>query len=41
MRGTIGRGGVERELAAALGLPFSQIIVRCPALTMMKEADVA
>lgn len=35
------RARVERELAAALGLPFSQVILYCPALTMMKEADVA
>ena len=35
------RARVERELAAALGLPFSEVIVYCPALTMMKEADVA
>ena len=35
------RAWVERELAAALGLPFSQVILYCPALTMMKEADVA
>lgn len=35
------RARVERELAAALGLPFTEVIVYCPALTMMKEADVA
>ena len=35
------RARVERELAAALDLPFSEVIVYCPALTMMKEADVA
>ena len=35
------RARVEREIAAALGLPFSQVILYCPALTMMKEADVA
>lgn len=35
------RARVERELASALGLPFSEVILYCPALTMMKEANVA
>lgn len=35
------RAEAERELAAVLGLPFSEVVLYCPALTLMKEADVA
>lgn len=35
-----GRAVVERELAAALGVPFEEVVLYCPALTVMKEAAV-
>lgn len=33
------RGAAEAELAAALGRPVEEVIVYCPALTVMKEAS--
>lgn len=33
------RAEVERELAAAIGIPASDVILYCPALTVMKEAS--
>jgi uncharacterized protein len=33
------RAAAEAELAAALGLPVEQVIIYCPALTVMKEAS--
>ncbi|GBG03718.1 phosphohydrolase [Azospira sp. I13] len=35
------RAQAEMELATTLNLPFSEVVVYCPALSMMKEADVA
>lgn len=34
------RAQAEREIAEALGLPFEEVILYCPALTVMKEAAV-
>ncbi|WP_109481290.1 HD domain-containing protein [Paraburkholderia sp. C35] len=34
------RAQAEREMAAQLGLPFTDVVLYCPALTAMKEAAV-
>ncbi|WP_095530329.1 HD domain-containing protein [Candidatus Dactylopiibacterium carminicum] len=34
------RAAAEREIAHALGLPFEDVVLYCPALTVMKEAAV-
>lgn len=35
-----GRARMESEIARALGLPFDQVVLYCPDLTVMKEAAV-